>query len=517
MIRSQVVSGKGAASPAKLRSRTRTVACAMPVLPPLADVATITCTTTKGIVTCTDESGESVKGGRLKELQSILKPIADAPTLSDAKQAAAKDVSVKAPEAPKPVEAKPVSDTPAPPKEPEAKAKVVTAESNPEAKPAVAEPKADAKPTVASVSSDAKPAEAKPAVVADPKAEMKPAVVADKKPEAPVAKPAVSDASTPEAKLAAEAKPAAEHKGAVITEAKPAPQAPPVAQNVSGDGKPPASTPPKPSAPAEAPKPPAPTQASGSGTPAPQATPSSPDAAGPPANSKPAEAATTNVSSTTTPPPSSTLALQNPSKNPGPVTLATPDLASSRSNEMRPRSVARGNEDSVSFSTGTAAVSSGNASLGLDAPVSAKALTGRFPGNVDPADFLPDDFEGIVTSVTPLKTAAMAGAPKAQTINVMNSKGLIPGNLPPELGDILQLVNTVNTTPVKNLDLRVYPGNVPYDSASGPATVLEFSPGNSAGKGKDVQAVQMELKPGNVTPELSDMLDFFGIGPGAGA
>ena len=140
-------------------------------------------------------------------------------------------------------------------------------------------------------------------------------------------------------------------------------------------------------------------------------------------------------------------------------------------------------------------------------------LAGRFPGNVDPADFLPDDFDGIVTSVTPLKTAAMTGAPKAQTINVMNAKGLIPGNLPPELGDILQLVNAVNTTPVKNLDLRVYPGNVPYDSASGSATVLEFTPGNSAGKGKVVQAVQMQLTPGNVTPEVGDMLEFFGIGP----
>lgn len=98
----------------------------------------------------------------------------------------------------------------------------------------------------------------------------------------------------------------------------------------------------------------------------------------------------------------------------------------------------------------------------------------------------------------------------------MNDKGLIPGNLPPELGDILQLVNAVNSSPVKNLDLRVYPGNVPPDGASTP-TVLEFSPGNSEDSGKEVQAVQMQLTPGNVTPELEDMLDFFGIGPGAGA
>ncbi|NJR43414.1 MAG: hypothetical protein HC767_12890 [Akkermansiaceae bacterium] len=192
---------------------------------------------------------------------------------------------------------------------------------------------------------------------------------------------------------------------------------------------------------------------------------------------------------------------------------------------MWPRSVARGNDDAVSFSTGTVrAGTSGNSTLGLDAPVSSAStplrpttLAGRFPGNVDPADFLPtDEFDGVITNIAPLKSAALTGATKAKTINVLNDKGLIPGNLPPELGDILQLVNAVNTTPVKNLDLRVYPGNVPPDGSSTP-TVLEFTPGNSAGKGKDVQAVQMQLMPGNVPPGLEDMLDFFGIGPGAGA
>lgn len=157
---------------------------AIPPLPALAEIATITCTTTNGKVSCVDASGEPVLGSRLKDLQSILKPIADAPTLADAKQVAAKDVSVKAPEALKTVEAKPVSDTPAPPKE------------------------------------------AKLAAASTPTPETKSAVVADTKPAALVAKPALSDATIPEAKPAvvAEPKPAAEPKASVVTESQPAPQ-----------------------------------------------------------------------------------------------------------------------------------------------------------------------------------------------------------------------------------------------------------------------------------------------------
>lgn len=531
MIRSQALSGgKGAVSPAKLRpARSSTVVSAIPPLPPLADVTTITCTTTKGIVTCMDELGEAVRGSKLKELQSILKPIADAPTLADAKQAAAKDVSVKAPEGPKTIEAKPVSDTPAAPKEAEAKAKPAVASApKPEVKAvAVSDTKPAAPPAAKPAVSDASIPEAKPAADKKPAAEAKPAVVSVSDTKPAEAKPAVvSDTQPAEAKPAvvSDSKPA-EPKASVVTESKPAPQAPPVAQTISGDAKPPAPKEPKPTPPVESAKPPAPTQAASSGTPAPQATPSSPDAAGPPSNSK-TEAASTSVSNTVTPPPVSTLALKSPNSS-GPVTLASPDLGPrSSGNELRPRTVARGNDESVSFSTGTSRAASGNSTLGLDAPVSGPStplrpttVSGRFPGNVDPADFLPtEEYEGIVTNVTPLKTAAMTTATKAKTINVMNEKGLIPGNLPPELGDILQLVNAVNTTPVKNLDLRVYPGNVPPDAASaGTPTVLEFAPGNSVAKGKDVQAVQMQLMPGNVTPGLEDMLDFFGIGPGAGA
>ncbi|NJR43415.1 MAG: hypothetical protein HC767_12895 [Akkermansiaceae bacterium] len=189
---------KGAISPAKVRPARNTIAAAVPPLPPLADVATITCTTTKGTVSCIDELGETVRGSRLKELQNILKPIAEAPTLADAKLATPKDISVKAPEVSK-AESKPVSDT----LEPEAKVKpAVSTTPAPQAKPAV-----DSERKV------------------EPTTEAKPAVVADKKPEAPVAKLAVSDATKPELKtaLATEApKPAAEPK--VFTESKPAQQ-----------------------------------------------------------------------------------------------------------------------------------------------------------------------------------------------------------------------------------------------------------------------------------------------------
>lgn len=536
-------SSKVASAPALTRpARSLTVMSALPPLPPLADVTTITCTTTKGQVTCVDDIGEAVRGQKLKDLQKILKPIAEAPAVTDtAKPVPAVDKPAEAPKA----ESKSVSEVPAPAKESESKAKpAVAPDTKPEIKPAVAEPKsepkADAKPTVVADAKPAAPAtpkpavsdastpDAKPAVISEAKPEVKakPAVVADAaaKPAAPeTPKPAVASPEKPtEAKPAvvSESKPAPpEPKAAVVTESKPAPQAPPAPQTISGDAKPPAPAQDKPSAPADAVKPPAPTQASGSGSPAPQSTPSSPDAAVPPPSSKP-EASTTNVSSNSAAPQASNLALKG-GKSAGPVLASPTPLAGG--NDVRPLSVARGNDDSVSFSTGTkAAASGGNSTLGLDAPVSSAATplrpttaAGRFPGNVDPADFLPDDFNTVTTSVSPLKTAAMTSATKAKTINVMNEKGLIPGNLPPELGDILQLVNAVNTTPAKTLDLRVYPGNVPYESNT--PTVLEFSPGNSAGKGESVNSVKMALTPGNVTPGVEDMLDFFGIGPGKGA
>lgn len=545
-------------------------------------------------MTCVDDIGEAVRGQKLKDLQKILKPIAEAPAVTDA----AKPVPAvdKPAEAPKP-ESKSVSEIPAPAKEPEAKARpAVAPETKPEIKPAVAElkseSKADAKPTVVADAKPAAPAAPKPAVSDASTPDAKPAVISEAKPEAKAKPAVVADAAaktaapeTPKPAVAspekpAEAKPAVvseskptsapEPKAAVVTESKPAPQvcfllqngyygavckarccirpnvhpafihkhpsnlrkipkpsltvgcvlqASPAPQTVSGDAKPPAPAQDKPSAPADAVKPPAPTQASGSGSPAPQSTPSSPDAAVPPPSSKP-EASTTNVSSNSAAPQASNLALKG-GKSTGPVLASPTPLAGG--NDVRPLSVARGNDDSVSFSTGTkASASGGNSTLGLDAPVSSAATplrpttaAGRFPGNVDPADFLPDDFNTVTTSVSPLKTAAMTSATKAKTINVMNEKGLIPGNLPPELGDILQLVNAVNTTPAKTLDLRVYPGNVPYESST--PTVLEFSPGNSVGKGESVNSVKMALTPGNVTPGVEDMLDFFGIGPSKGA
>jgi hypothetical protein len=246
----------------------------------------------------------------------------------------------------------------------------------------------------------------------------------------------------------------------------------------------------------------------------------------PPSSPAPEDDKLTNVSNLSGSAAPSMLRNKTPQPQP-PVTLATPDLAQ-RSKEVRSMTVARGNDDSV-FSTGpsTPGNAPGNSALSFDAPIAAPLVAKaqpaavRFPGNVDPADYLPtEEFANVVTRVGSVEAKlANGGTAKPVTINVMNNRGLIPGNLPPELGDILQLVNAINAAPVKNLDLRVYPGNVPPDSASGAGTptVLEFSPGNSADK-KDVKSVQMQLMPGNVPPELGDMLDFLGgIGPQVGA
>lgn len=48
-----------------------------------ADVPAFICTTQSGVVTCTDEAGSPVQGEQLKQLQALLKPIADAPALAD--------------------------------------------------------------------------------------------------------------------------------------------------------------------------------------------------------------------------------------------------------------------------------------------------------------------------------------------------------------------------------------------------------------------------------------------------
>lgn len=48
-----------------------------------ADVPAFICTQQSGVVTCTDEAGSPVQGEQLRQLQALLKPIADAPALVD--------------------------------------------------------------------------------------------------------------------------------------------------------------------------------------------------------------------------------------------------------------------------------------------------------------------------------------------------------------------------------------------------------------------------------------------------
>lgn len=201
--------------------------------------------------------------------------------------------------------------------------------------------------------------------------------------------------------------------------------------------------------------------------------------------------------------------------------------------DVRAIAVSRGNDESASFSapapapTPPAAAPSGGASLipGNSAaaastpapkvvdPKPVSRTAGNFPGNVDPADFLPvEEFGKATVTVASAKSpdSTPAAAAPAKRLEIVNDKGLIPGNLQMELGEIVNFLQAVNAEPIKYLNYKIYPGNVPPDAPLGtPAsTVLEFAPGNSAPKGGDMKAVKMELAPGNIPPDLGDMIEF---------
>lgn len=231
----------------------------------------------------------------------------------------------------------------------------------------------------------------------------------------------------------------------------------------------------------------------------------------------------------------------SPKKNLNPpTTLATPDMsAKSPGSDVRAFAVSsRGNDESVSFSSpaptpavappaaaarpATAGLIPGNSTAAPSAPAPAVAEqaktvsrpSGSFPGNVDPADFLPEAEFGTptvtVSSVSSAPAADAKATPKVKKLEIVNDKGLIPGNLQMELGEIVNMLQAVNEEPIKYLNYKIYPGNVPPDAPQGtPAsTVLEVSPGNVAPKGVDMKAVKMELAPGNIPPDLGDMLEF---------
>lgn len=226
-----------------------------------------------------------------------------------------------------------------------------------------------------------------------------------------------------------------------------------------------------------------------------------------------------------------------PKKTNPPVTLATPDLsAKSPGSDVRAYAVSsRGNEEAVNFSapapappapapsapaarTSNAGLIPGNSSAGVSPPApsapAAKTVSrpsGSFPGNVDPADFLPEeDFGKAKVTVASAAAVDAKSGGEAKKLKIVNDKGLIPGNLQMELGEIVNLLQAVNDEPIKYLNYKIYPGNVPPDAPQGTpvSTVLEFSPGNAAPKGGDMKAVKMELPPGNIPPDLGDMLEF---------
>jgi hypothetical protein len=50
---------------------------------PNVPTPTVTCVSQSGHIECKDESGSLLKGDRLAELQQLLKPITEAPSLAD--------------------------------------------------------------------------------------------------------------------------------------------------------------------------------------------------------------------------------------------------------------------------------------------------------------------------------------------------------------------------------------------------------------------------------------------------
>eukprot|EP00892_Ulva_mutabilis_P012504 jgi/Ulvmu1/9626/UM054_0056.1 len=394
-----------------------------------ADVPAYICTSVSGVVTCTDEAGSPVQGEQLKQLQALLKPIADAPSLAD-----------------EPVKAK-------------GQSMPNTAQNTPEPKMVAQAPAPESS-----------------------------------KPAAPVMTPASKSAD------------AAQPSAAPATPSPPAAPKLPTATTVSTQTAPPASP--------AAPEPSVKTVSEPAQADTPAATPASKglDAQARPAPTKKASP---------------------------PTTLATPDLSpQSPGSDVRAIAVAaRGNDESVSFSapapapaapaaTPTSSPGSlipGNSSATPSAPApaaspAAKPISrspGSFPGNVDPADYLPEeDFGKPTVTVASAKppAAAKSGnqAQQPRRLDIVNEKGLIPGNLSMELGEIVNLLQAVNAEPIKYLNYKVYPGNVPPDAPVGTvaSTVLEFSPGNAPPQGGDMKAVKMELAPGNIPPDLGDMIEF---------
>lgn len=151
----------------------------------------------------------------------------------------------------------------------------------------------------------------------------------------------------------------------------------------------------------------------------------------------------------------------------------------------------------------------------LDAPpartVAGAGAGARFPGNVDPSKHLAaPEFDQVMAEfkARPAAGPPPPGASQPKVISLLNARGLVPGNMPPEMGDIVKAIEAANSQQIRALKVQLIPGNIPPDAplAARPLGV-EFSPAGGADK-KAVAALTMQLTPGNVPPEIDNVLAF---------
>jgi hypothetical protein len=139
----------------------------------------------------------------------------------------------------------------------------------------------------------------------------------------------------------------------------------------------------------------------------------------------------------------------------------------------------------------------------------------KFPGNVDPQTQHSPDFDNVLMEFSQHKAGEVRpGHSKPKVIQVLNDKGLVPGNVPPEMGDILKVVEAANKQYLRALSVELIPGNIPPDApfpgAKGKQVLsVEFSPAGVPDK-QAVNALTMQLTPGNIPPEMDTILSFLG-------
>jgi hypothetical protein len=142
------------------------------------------------------------------------------------------------------------------------------------------------------------------------------------------------------------------------------------------------------------------------------------------------------------------------------------------------------------------------------------ATGAAFPGNVDPSDFLTQpEYDGVVLGVNRHSAGEPRRSAGANIVTLLNDKGLVPGNLPPEMGDIRNALEAINGHPISSLSVELIPGNIVPDGrgegikGGGKRVTVEFSPAGMPDN-EPIDSLTMELVPGNVPQEIETMLGY---------